>query len=241
MVFVLDNYDSFTYNLVQYMGELGAAMVIRRNDEMTPEEVEAMRPERILISPGPCTPEEAGISIALIRHFAGLGSRGLEEGDGQVQGQGAAMRVPPILGVCLGHQAIGAAFGGNVVRAAKLMHGKTSEVEHDGRTIFAGIPSAMTCTRYHSLIVSEEGLPRELEVSAWTAGEGGAAGQGWTGEGRAQGNGDGRGDKGEAKTTRGSVIMGLRHRTLPIEGVQFHPESVLTVHGKQMIANFLRM
>ena len=198
MVFVLDNYDSFTYNLVQYMGELGAEMEIRRNDEVTPGEVEAMHPERILISPGPCTPEDAGISIELIRHFARLGA------------ENAARRVP-ILGVCLGHQAIGAAFGGDVVRAAKLMHGKTSEVEHDGRTIFAGIPSAMTCTRYHSLIVSEAGLPETLEVSARTVDE------------------------------NGSTIMGLRHRELPIEGVQFHPESVLTVHGKQIIANFLKM
>ena len=148
MVFVLDNYDSFTYNLVQYMGELGAEMVVRRNDELTPAEVEALRPERILISPGPCTPQDAGISIELIKHFA------------------KAKRRVPILGVCLGHQAIGAAFGGNVVRAKKLMHGKTSEVEHDGKTIFKGLPSAMTCTRYHSLIVAEEGLPEELEVSA---------------------------------------------------------------------------
>src|ERR1700677_926706 len=158
MVFVLDNYDSFTYNLVQYMGELGAEIVVRRNDELTPEEVEAMHPERILLSPGPCTPEEAGISIALIKHFARLAEAG-----------GARV---PILGGCLGHQAIGAAFGGKVVRAEKLMHGKTSEVEHDGRTIYAGIPSAMTCTRYHSLIVAEEGLPRELEVSARAAGGG---------------------------------------------------------------------
>ncbi|GAC1356218.1 MAG: aminodeoxychorismate/anthranilate synthase component II [Acidobacteriaceae bacterium] len=202
MIFVLDNYDSFTYNLVQYMGELGAEMVIRRNDELTPEEVEQMRPERILISPGPCTPQDAGISIELIRHFARIGAA--EE----------ARRVP-ILGVCLGHQAIGAAFGGNVVRADRLMHGKTSEVEHDGRTIFEGIPSAMTCTRYHSLVVSERGLPEELEVSARTE----------------ERNGE--------QTT--SVIMGLRHRDLPIEGVQFHPESVLTVHGKKMIANFLKM
>ncbi len=199
MIFVLDNYDSFTYNLVQYMGELGAEMVIRRNDEVTPAEVERMRPERIVISPGPCTPEDAGISIELIRHFARIGAEDEE-------------RRVPILGVCLGHQAIGAAFGGSVVRAAKLMHGKTSEVEHDGRTIFEGIPSAMTCTRYHSLIVSEDGLPGELEVSARTA----------------EGN-------------EASVIMGLRHRELPIEGVQFHPESVLTVHGMQMIANFLKM
>ena len=191
MVFVLDNYDSFTYNLVQYMGELGAEMVIRRNDELTPAEVEALRPEKIVISPGPCTPQDAGISIELIKHFA------------------KAKRRVPILGVCLGHQAIGAAFGGNVVRAPKLMHGKTSLVEHDGRTIFAGIPSGMTCTRYHSLIVSEEGLPEELEVSA--------------------------------RTADGETIMALRHRELPIEGVQFHPESVLTTNGKKLIENFLKM
>jgi anthranilate synthase component 2 len=191
MVFVLDNYDSFTYNLVQYMGELGAEMVIRRNDELTPAEVEALHPDRILISPGPCTPQDAGISIALIQHFARAG---------------VSARVP-ILGVCLGHQAIGAAFGGNVVRAPKLMHGKTSEIEHDSKTIFTGIPSPMTCTRYHSLIVAEEGLPDELEVSA--------------------------------RTSDGETIMALRHRTLPIEGVQFHPESVLTTHGKQIIQNFL--
>jgi anthranilate synthase/aminodeoxychorismate synthase-like glutamine amidotransferase len=195
MVFVLDNYDSFTYNLVQYMGELDAEMVIRRNDELTPAEVEALRPERILISPGPCTPQDAGISIELIKHFASLAATG-------------GPRVP-ILGVCLGHQAIGAAFGGNVVRAPKLMHGKTSEVEHDGKTIFKGIPSAMTCTRYHSLIVTDEGLPNELEVSA--------------------------------RTADGETIMALRHRELPIEGVQFHPESVLTIHGKQIIQNFLKM
>jgi anthranilate synthase component 2 len=196
MVFVLDNYDSFTYNLVQYMGELGAEMVIRRNDELTPAEVEALRPERILISPGPCTPQDAGISIELIKHFA------------------KAKRRVPILGVCLGHQAIGAAFGGNVVRAKKLMHGKTSEVEHDGKTIFKGLPSAMTCTRYHSLIVAEEGLPEELEVSARAVGE-------------MQGDGE--------------TIMALRHRELPIEGVQFHPESVLTSNGKKLIENFLKM
>ena len=148
MLLVLDNYDSFTYNLVQYMGELGAEMEIRRNDQITVEEAEAMSPERILISPGPCTPQEAGISIPLIQRFAGKA---------------------PILGVCLGHQAIGAAFGGKVVRAKKLMHGKTSEVEHDGRTIFTGIATPMTCTRYHSLIVQEKGLPKTLEVSARTA------------------------------------------------------------------------
>jgi len=191
MVFVLDNYDSFTYNLVQYMGELGAEMVIRRNDELTPAEVEALNPERILISPGPCTPQDAGISIDLIKHFSKTAPR------------------VPILGVCLGHQAIGAAFGGNVVRAPKLMHGKTSEIEHDGKTIFAGIPSTMTCTRYHSLIVAEDGLPQELEVSA--------------------------------RTADGETIMALRHRELPIEGVQFHPESVLTKHGKQIIQNFLKI
>ncbi len=185
MVFVLDNYDSFTYNLVQYMGELGAEMVIRRNDELTVDEVEALGPARIVLSPGPCTPQEAGISIDLVRRFAG--------------------RVP-ILGVCLGHQAIGAAFGGDVVRAPKLMHGKTSEVEHDGKTVFAGIATPMTCTRYHSLIVSEKNLPKELEVSARTA--------------------DG-------------TIMGLRHREYPVEGVQFHPESVLTGDGKRLIQNFL--
>jgi anthranilate synthase/aminodeoxychorismate synthase-like glutamine amidotransferase len=191
MVFVLDNYDSFTYNLVQYMGEFGAEMIVRRNDELTPAEVEALHPDRILISPGPCTPQDAGISMDLIKHFARLERR------------------VPILGVCLGHQAIGAAFGGEVVRAPKLMHGKTSEVEHDGKTIFAGIPSTMTCTRYHSLIVSEKGLPKELEISA--------------------------------RTADGETIMALRHRELPIEGVQFHPESVLTVHGKQIIQNFLKM
>ena len=191
MVFVLDNYDSFTYNLVQYMGELGAEMVIRRNDELTPAEVEALHPERILISPGPCTPQDAGISIDLIKHFSTGG------------------RQVPILGVCLGHQAIGAAFGGNVIRAPKLMHGKTSEITHDGKTIFEGIPSTMTCTRYHSLIVSDKDLPEELTVSA--------------------------------RTTDGETIMALRHRELPIEGVQFHPESVLTVHGKEIIRNFLKM
>lgn len=195
MIFVLDNYDSFTYNLVQYMGELGAEMVIRRNDELTPEEVEALHPERILISPGPCTPQDAGISIGLIQHFASLGMTGGPK--------------VPILGVCLGHQALGAAFGANVIRAPKLMHGKTSEVEHDGKTIFAGIPSVMTCTRYHSLIVEDKDLPEELEVSA--------------------------------RTEDGGTIMALRHRTLPIEGVQFHPESVLTSHGKQIIQNFMNL
>jgi anthranilate synthase component 2 len=192
MVFVLDNYDSFTYNLVQYLGELGAQVEVRRNDEVTPDEVEAMKPERILLSPGPCTPREAGILVPLIRYMAGK---------------------VPILGVCLGHQAIGEAFGGDVVRAETLMHGKTSAVDHDGKGIFVGLPTPLTCTRYHSLIVAEGTLPAELVVTARTG----------------EGNG------------KGSVIMGLRHRTLPVEGVQFHPESVLTEGGHQMIRNFLEM
>ena len=203
MIFVLDNYDSFTYNLVQYLGEMGAEVEVRRNDQVTVAEVEQMRPERILISPGPCTPREAGISIELIRRMAGRA---------------------PILGVCLGHQAIGEAFGGDVVRARKLMHGKTSEIEHDGRTIFQGVPSPMTATRYHSLIVAEEGLPAELEVSAFTGPGNQSAGL----------SGDKPTDKIDPR-----VIMGLRHRKYPVEGVQFHPESVLTTSGKQLIRNFL--
>jgi anthranilate synthase/aminodeoxychorismate synthase-like glutamine amidotransferase len=190
VVFVLDNYDSFTYNLVQYVGELGSQVEVRRNNEVTLGEIEAMHPERILVSPGPCTPQEAGISIDVIRHFAGK---------------------VPLLGVCLGHQAIGAAFGGQVIRAKNLMHGKTSQVEHDGKTIFCGLPSPMTATRYHSLIVAEDGLPADLEVSAWTRDRDG---------------------------TR--VIMGLRHRNFPVEGVQFHPESVLTDEGKKLVTNFLK-
>jgi anthranilate synthase/aminodeoxychorismate synthase-like glutamine amidotransferase len=191
MVFVLDNYDSFTFNLVQYIGELGADVEVRRNDQVSVAEIEQMRPERIVISPGPCTPQDAGISIELIRHFAGK---------------------VPLLGVCLGHQAIGEAFGGKVVRAKNLMHGKTSRVEHDGKTIFRGVQSPMTATRYHSLIVAEEGLPSELQVSAQTA---------------------------EADGSR--VVMGLRHKRYPVEGVQFHPESVLTEHGKRLIENFLSL
>ncbi len=189
MVFVLDNYDSFTYNLVQYLGELGAQVEVRRNDQLTVEDVERLRPERILISPGPCTPSDAGISVDLIRRFAGK---------------------VPVLGVCLGHQALGEAFGGKVVRAKQLMHGKTSKVEHDGKTVFRGLSSPMTATRYHSLIVSENDLPAELEVSAHTV---------------------------ESDGTR--VIMGLRHRKFPLEGVQFHPESVLTNEGKKLVENFL--
>ena len=191
MVFVLDNYDSFTYNLVQYLGELGAEVVVRRNNQLSVPEVGAMHPERILLSPGPCTPQEAGISIDLVRHFAGK---------------------VPVLGVCLGHQAIGAAFGGEIVRAPKLMHGKTSEVQHDGRTIFKGLRSPMTATRYHSLIVQEKGLPKDLEISAYATENGGSR-----------------------------VIMGLRHKQFPVEGVQFHPESVLTGEGKKLIENFLKI
>jgi len=191
MIFVLDNYDSFTYNLVQYLGELGQEVVVRRNDQITVDELDEMGPERILVSPGPCTPQEAGISIALIKHFTGK---------------------VPVLGVCLGHQALGAAFGGDVVRAKTLMHGKVSKVEHDGRTLFQNLASPMQATRYHSLIVAEKTLPRELEVSAWTN---------------------------EADGMR--VIMGLRHRTEPVEGVQFHPESVLTTEGRKMLKNFLSL
>ena len=189
MVFVLDNYDSFTYNLVQYFGELGATVDVRRNDKVSIAGVEALQPDRIVVSPGPCTPQDAGISIDLIRHFAGK---------------------IPILGVCLGHQAIGAAFGGRVVRAPHLMHGKTSAVTHDSKTIFRGLPTPMTATRYHSLIVAEDGLPADLEVSAWTT------------------------EKDGSRT-----VMGLRHRKFAVEGVQFHPESVLTDAGKKLVANFL--
>ena len=191
MVFVLDNYDSFTYNLVQYLGELGAQIEVRRNDQISVAQVEELKPDHILISPGPCTPQEAGISIDLIRYFAGK---------------------VPVFGVCLGHQAMGEAFGGKVVRAKNLMHGKTSRVEHDGKTIFRGVDSPMTATRYHSLIVAEDTLPADLEVSAHTV---------------------------ERDGTR--VIMGLRHRKFPVEGVQFHPESVLTDAGKKLVENFLHL
>ncbi len=191
MVFVLDNYDSFTYNLVQYIGELGERVEVRRNDQVSVDEIEALKPERIVVSPGPCTPHEAGISIELIRHFAGK---------------------VPVLGVCLGHQAIGEAFGGRVIRAPHLMHGKTSPVIHDNKTVFRGLPMPMTATRYHSLIVEEKNLPSDLEVSAWTT------------------------EKDGSRT-----IMGLRHREFPVEGVQFHPESVLTDEGKKLVGNFLAM
>jgi anthranilate synthase/aminodeoxychorismate synthase-like glutamine amidotransferase len=191
MVFVLDNYDSFTYNLVQYLGEMGEAVEVRRNDQVTLTDIESLNPSHILVSPGPCTPHDAGISIDLIRHFAGK---------------------KPVLGVCLGHQAIGAAFGGNVVRASQVMHGKISKVQHDGRTVFRGAPQPMTATRYHSLIVAEKGLPADLEISAETR---------------------------EKDGTR--VIMGLRHRRYPVEGVQFHPESVLTESGRLLLKNFLAL
>ena len=186
MILVIDNYDSFTYNLVQYFGELGADMVIRRNDQVTLEEVESLRPDRICISPGPGTPLEAGISNELILRF------------------GPSI---PILGVCLGHQCIGHAFGGEVVRADRLMHGKTSPILHEGDGVFAGLPNPFEATRYHSLIVRRESLPPELEITAETAAH---------------------------------EIMGLRHRRYPIEGVQFHPESILTEPGKRLLANFLR-
>lgn len=185
MILVIDNYDSFTYNLVQYLGELGEKIVVRRNDEIDLQGIEQLAPDHILISPGPCSPNEAGISLALIEHFKG---------------------VIPIFGVCLGHQSIGQAFGGEVIRAEKLMHGKTSQIHHDGKSIFAGIPSPYTATRYHSLIVRRETLPDCLEISAETA-------------------------EGE--------IMGLRHKEYAIEGVQFHPESIITDHGKQLLKNFL--
>ncbi|HEY0828490.1 MAG TPA: aminodeoxychorismate/anthranilate synthase component II [Bacilli bacterium] len=185
MILVIDNYDSFTYNLVQYVGEIGEEVIVRRNDEIDLQTIEQLQPNHILISPGPCTPNEAGISLELIQHFQGK---------------------IPILGVCLGHQAIGQAFGGEVIRAEKLMHGKTSQILHDGKTIFEGIPSPYTATRYHSLIVRRETLPNCLEISAETA--------------------DGE-------------IMGLRHKHFNIEGVQFHPESIITDHGKQLLRNFI--
>ena len=187
MLLVIDNYDSFTYNLVQYLGELGAAMRIVRNDEVTLDEVESMQPERILISPGPGTPDSAGISLGVIERFS--------------------TRLP-ILGVCLGHQAIGQHFGGKVVRAPEPVHGKPVEIIHDGRTIFGDIPNNFVAGRYHSLIVERDGFPQELEISAESP--------------------DG-------------LVMGLRHRELPIEGVQFHPESILTEHGKKLLQNFLEL
>lgn len=185
MILVIDNYDSFTYNLVQYLGEIGQEVLVRRNDQIDLNGIESLKPDHILISPGPCTPNEAGISLALIDHFKGK---------------------IPILGVCLGHQSIGQVFGGEVIRAEKLMHGKTSDIYHDGKTIFEGIPSPYTATRYHSLIVRRETLPDCLEISA---------------------------------ETKDGEIMGLRHKEYPIEGVQFHPESIITDHGLKLLRNFV--
>ena len=187
MLLVLDNYDSFTYNLVQYLGELGAEMQVHRNDRITVSRIDRLNPDRVVISPGPCTPKEAGICVPLIKKMAGK---------------------VPILGVCLGHQAIGEAFGGKVVRAPYLMHGKTSRIHHDRKTVFKNLPQDFTATRYHSLIVERESLPDELEISA---------------------------------TTSDGIIMGLRHKKYKIEGVQFHPESILTVSGKNLLRNFLRL
>ncbi|MBP8202602.1 MAG: aminodeoxychorismate/anthranilate synthase component II [Pseudomonas sp.] len=191
MLLMIDNYDSFTYNVVQYLGELGADVHVIRNDELSIAEIEALKPERIVVSPGPCTPTEAGVSIAAILHFAGK---------------------LPILGVCLGHQSIGQAFGGDVVRARQVMHGKTSPVYHQDLGVFAGLNNPLTVTRYHSLVVKRETLPDCLEVTAWTQ------------------HADGAVDE----------IMGLRHKTLHIEGVQFHPESILTEQGHELFANFLK-
>ncbi|WP_103102848.1 aminodeoxychorismate/anthranilate synthase component II [Pseudomonas sp. LFM046] len=191
MLLMIDNYDSFTYNVVQYLGELGADVHVIRNDELSVAEIEALNPERIVVSPGPCTPNEAGVSLDVIRHFAGK---------------------LPILGVCLGHQSIGQAFGGDVVRARQAMHGKTSPVFHKDQGVFEGLNHPLTVTRYHSLVVKLETLPDELEVTAWTQ------------------HADGSMDE----------IMGLRHKTLNIEGVQFHPESILTEQGHELLANFLK-
>ena len=187
MLLVIDNYDSFTYNLVQYLGELGETVEVRRNNKVTLDEIEQLRPERIVISPGPGTPDDAGVTLDTIQRFSG--------------------RVP-LLGVCLGHQAIGQAFGGKVIRASELMHGKASEVSHDGKTIFAGLTAPFQAGRYHSLIVEKQSLPSSLQISAQTKDE---------------------------------IIMGLRHRELKVEGVQFHPESILTPEGKQLLANFLKL
>ncbi|UPM54433.1 aminodeoxychorismate/anthranilate synthase component II [Gottfriedia acidiceleris] len=186
MILMIDNYDSFTYNLVQYLGELGEELIVKRNDEISLEEIEALSPSYLMISPGPCTPNEAGISLKAIEHFAGK---------------------IPILGVCLGHQSIAQVFGGDVVRAERLMHGKTSAITHEGLGLFNDLPSPIDVTRYHSLIVKKETFPEELEITAWT-------------------------NEGE--------IMALKHKTLPIEGVQFHPESIMSQFGKEMLRNFLQ-
>ena len=190
MILLIDNYDSFTYNVYQYLGELGAEVSVVRNDEITVAQIERLAPEKIVISPGPCTPNEAGISLEVIKRFAGE---------------------IPLLGICLGHQAIGQAFGGEVRRARTVMHGKTSPIHHEGRGVFRGLPQPMTATRYHSLIVGWDSLPECLEVTAWT----------------------------ETPEGEKDEIMGLRHRTLPVEGVQFHPESIFSPQGKTLLENFL--
>ncbi|MDX5298087.1 MAG: aminodeoxychorismate/anthranilate synthase component II [Gammaproteobacteria bacterium] len=192
MLLMIDNYDSFTFNVVQYLGELGADVRVYRNDEITLDEIERLAPERIVISPGPCTPNEAGISMAAIRHFAGK---------------------VPILGICLGHQSIGQVFGGNVIRAGRVMHGKTSQIYHNNGGVFRGLTNPFRATRYHSLVIEQETLPDCLEVTAWTQ------------------NPDGGIEE----------IMGVRHRSLPVEGVQFHPESILTEHGHDLLRNFLQV
>ena len=193
MILLIDNYDSFTYNLVQYFGALGQTVVVRRNDAITLDEIAALAPERVVISPGPCTPDEAGISLDAIRHFAGQ---------------------LPILGVCLGHQALAQVFGGRVVRAAKVMHGKTSQIRHDDQGVFSGLRNPLTVTRYHSLIVEAATLPADLEVTAWSLPD---------------------------ERNLVSEIMGVRHRQLPIVGVQFHPESILSEQGMDLLANFVAM
>ena len=185
MILMIDNYDSFTYNIVQYMGELGADIQVERNDQISIEEIESLNPKKIVISPGPCTPDKAGISIEAIQNFAGK---------------------IPLLGVCLGHQSVGAAFGGEVVKAGKLMHGKTSEVRHDGKTLFKGLPNPFTATRYHSLVLNRKTLPDCFEITA---------------------------------ESDDNEIMGIRHKELSVEGVQFHPESILTTHGKDLLKNFI--
>jgi anthranilate synthase component 2 len=190
MLLMIDNYDSFTYNLVQYFGELGEDVWVYRNDEITPEQIAELQPERIVLSPGPCTPNEAGISLAAIERFAGT---------------------LPILGVCLGHQSIGQAFGGRIVHAGQVMHGKTSEIYHVGQGVFAGLPNPFTVVRYHSLVIDKATLPSDLDITAWTQ------------------TPDGDFDE----------IMGVRHKTLPVAGVQFHPESILTEHGHALLRNFL--